>query len=72
MTGPIDNLPPAPWRLETTADTAGAHPGKGQVYILDGTGRRIASLWGRPAEKLATAALMCAARMEAAKGDEHS
>lgn len=57
-------LPPGPWHYETTAPL-GEHDGKGHVYLADATGRKIASLWGPPETKIATANLMIAARKDA-------
>ncbi len=51
-------LPPLPWSYQTSA-AAGTHEGNGFVYLLDANGRRIATLWGKPAEKLAVAELVC-------------
>jgi hypothetical protein len=56
----IEPLAPAPWAYETTA--IGADHGRGHVYIVDANGRRIASLWGPSATKMATAALILDAR----------
>ncbi len=52
------SLPPLPWSYQTNA-APGAHEGNGFVYLLDANGRKIASLWGKPAEKLAVAELVC-------------
>ena len=54
-------LPAGPFHYETTAPF-GAHDGKGHVYIVDATGRRIASLWGPADTKLAMAELIINAR----------
>lgn len=58
------NLPPGPYAYETT-QPAGAPDGSGHVYIIDASGRKIASMWGKPAEKLALAELILRARDEA-------
>jgi hypothetical protein len=52
----IPYLPLGPYAYETTA-RPGAHDGTGHVYLVDATGRRIATLWGTAAEKLALADL---------------
>lgn len=52
-----DDLPEGPYHYETTA-APGQHHGKGHVYIIDRTGRRIASIWGPAASKLALADLI--------------
>ena len=54
------HLPPRPWSYQTNA-REGAHEGGGFVYLLDANGRKIASFWGRPDEKLAIAELVCGA-----------
>jgi hypothetical protein len=54
-------LAPGPWSYETTA-APGTPDGNGHVYIVDATGRRIASLWGPARVKMATAQLMITAR----------
>lgn len=54
----MKGLPPLPWSYSTNA-AVGKHEGNGFVYLLDANGRKIASLWGTPAEKLATAELIC-------------
>lgn len=51
------NLPPGPLSYETTAPP-GEPDGKGHVYIVDATGRKIASLWGPAETKMAMAALI--------------
>lgn len=56
-----DHLPPGPWEYETTAPFDGHH-GKGHVYIVDANGRKIASCWGKPDEKLALKDLIIEAR----------
>jgi hypothetical protein len=48
------DLPEGPFEYQTTA-REGDHHGKGHVYIIDRTGRKIASLWGKPQEKMAMA-----------------
>lgn len=52
-----DDLPPGPYQFETTA-APGKHHGMGHVYIIDANGRRIASIWGKPGEKVALADLI--------------
>lgn len=51
------DLPEGPYHYETTA-LNGTHHGKGHVYIIDKTGRRIASIWGPAQTKLALADLI--------------
>lgn len=56
-----DDLPPGPYTFETI--TAKGRPeGTGHIYLLDATGRKIASMWGTPKEKVALANLICDAR----------
>jgi hypothetical protein len=50
-------LPPRPYSYSTTA-LPGQHEGAGHVYIIDATGRKIVSVWGRPDEKIALAELI--------------
>ena len=54
-------LPPGPFSYETVGPI-NRPDGYGHVYILDADGRKIASLWGKPAEKMALADLIIAAR----------
>lgn len=54
-------LPPGPFGYETTAPLDDHH-GKGHVYIVDATGRKIAVCWGKPDEKLALKDLILDAR----------
>ena len=54
-------LPPGPWTWQTTAPPD-RPDGSGHVYLRDSTGRRIASIWGRPAEKVAIAEMITEAR----------
>lgn len=50
------DLPPLPWSFQTIS----TYEGKvGFVYILDANGRKIASIWGKPSEKMAMAELIC-------------
>jgi hypothetical protein len=60
----IPNLPPLPWSYQTNA-AVGKHEGHGFVYLLDANGRKIASLWGTPVEKIAVAELVMKASDEA-------
>lgn len=55
------SLPKGPYSYQyTTPKGAGDRAiGKGHVYLLDANGRKIASLWGKPEEKLALAELIC-------------
>lgn len=49
MTAPV-GLPPGPYQLETTRPEL--EPGAGHIYLVDANGRKIASIWGSPAEKI--------------------
>lgn len=51
-------LPPLPWSYETNA-RVGEHEGSGFVYLLDASGRKIGTVWGKPDEKLAIVELIC-------------
>jgi len=53
-------LPPAPWGWECNGP-AGSPMGSGFVYLLDANGRKIGTVWGRPAEKVALADMITAA-----------
>ena len=67
--GDPKNLPPGPFEYETTAiPIASKHHGMGHVYIVDANGRKIASLWGKPDEKLALKDLILKARKGANDG----
>lgn len=55
------NLPPGPYEYMTTA-ALDDHHGVGHVYIVDANGRKIASIWGKPDEKLALKDLILKAR----------
>ena len=55
----IPNLPPGPYSYEILSLVKA--PDSGHVYILDAKGRKIAGMWGKHAEKLALAELICAA-----------
>lgn len=57
------NLPPGPWSWEDHG-FVDRPMGHGFVYLLDATGRKIGTLWGKPAEKVASANLIVAARGE--------
>ena len=46
------SLPPGPYEYITTADL-NDHHGMGHVYLVDTTGKKIASIWGKPDQKLA-------------------
>jgi hypothetical protein len=50
------NLPPLPWSYQIVTAYTGSI---GFIYIVDATGRKIASLWGKPQEKEAMAELIC-------------
>lgn len=54
-------LPAGPYSYQTTA-REGDHHGKGHVYIVDATGKRLASLWGPPDVKMGLAELIINAR----------
>lgn len=51
------HLPRGPFKYMTTAPRGG-HEGKGQVYLLDADGKKVATLWGSPDQKLAIAEFM--------------
>ena len=53
----MHNLPDVPWSYQSVGGRD--HLGSGHVYILDANGRKIASLWGKPEEKLALAEAIC-------------
>ncbi len=57
----IEKLPPGPYQYETTAPV-GEHHGKGHVYIVDATGKKLCSVWGAPDVKMAIADLIITAR----------
>ncbi len=61
------HLPPGPFEYETTAPLDDHH-GKGHVYIVDANGRKIASIWGKPDEKLALKDLILEARERSPEG----
>jgi hypothetical protein len=63
---PTNSLPPLPWSYQTVGPAN--EPGNPFVYLLDANGRKIASLWGKPAEKLAVAELICDASDRAHAG----
>jgi hypothetical protein len=50
------SLPPFPWSYETRRSANTSHQGAGHVYLVDATGKRIASVWGHPDAKLAMVA----------------
>lgn len=62
----IKNLPPLPWTYLTDSPV-GKPDGYGFVYLLDANGRKIAALWGKPEEKIATATLILDAAEEHAQ-----
>lgn len=45
-------LPKGPYEYETTAPLSGSH-GNGHVYLVDSDGKKIASIWGKPNQKMA-------------------
>jgi|TARA_Y100000034_G_C6873213_1_gene398966 hypothetical protein len=55
------NLPPGPYSYETTAPLD-EHHGKGHVYIVDATGKRIGVVWGKPDVKMSLAYFVMSAR----------
>ena len=57
----MKKLPEGPFSYLITAQR-GAHEGSGHVYIIDANERKIASVWGKPEEKLALAELIIDAR----------
>lgn len=62
------HLPAGPYQMLVTA-SIGEHQGSRHVYVIDGSGRKIASIWGKQDEKLAIADLLIGAR-EASKGGD--
>lgn len=56
-----DALPPGPFGFETTA-RPDEHIGTGHVYIIDATGRKIATVWGSKENKIALAEMIIEAR----------
>ena len=63
MTDETDaNLPPGPWSYEEVRSEKSRYEGSGHVYLLDANGRKIASIWGKPDEKMALVAYMIEAR----------
>jgi hypothetical protein len=59
--GGREALPPGPWTW-TDNGPIDRPLGTGFVYLHDATGRRIGTVWGTPAEKVAIANLICEAR----------
>ena len=57
----MKDLPPGPYTIETVS-AKGKPEGSGHVYVLDATGRKIASMWCKTAEKMALANMICDAR----------
>jgi hypothetical protein len=56
----LGKLPPLPWTYLTNS-LVGKHPGSGQVYLVDANGRKIATIYCSPEEKIAVAEFICAA-----------
>lgn len=50
----MTDLPSGPYHYETTA-LEGEPDGKGHVYLCDKNGKKIASIWGPAASKIALA-----------------
>jgi len=48
----MSDLPEGPYTYETTADPD-KHDGNGHVYLCDKNGKKIASIWGPAASKIA-------------------
>lgn len=65
------HLPPLPWSYETNAPV-GQHEGKGFVYLLDATGRKIGTVWGKPDQKLAVVELICDAADQRLKDERRA
>jgi hypothetical protein len=63
MAATNDTLPAGPWSYLTTA-APGTPDGNGHVYLVDADGKKLASLWGKPDQKMALAKLFIAARGE--------
>ena len=59
--GSRGELPPGPWTW-TDNGPIDRPLGTGFVYLHDATGRRIGTVWGTPAEKVAIANLICETR----------
>lgn len=57
----MTTLPPGPFEVLVTS-RPDEILGTGHVYVTDAKGRKIASLWGSPAEKMAMAELVIKAR----------
>lgn len=53
------SLPKLPFSFQQMSVRADLTLGNGHVYLLDADGRKIASLWGKPREKLALASFIC-------------
>jgi hypothetical protein len=61
------DLPQRPFSYQVMTTYIGK---TGFVYILDAKGRKIASLWGTPKEKIALAELICDASVDGVKAPE--
>lgn len=61
------DLPPLPWTWQDLGH-ADRPMGTGFVYLLDATGRKIGTLWGRPHEKVAIANMVVEASEKLAGG----
>lgn len=55
------SLPTGPFEY-TENRPADTKPGSGHVFLLDGNGRKIAAIWGKPEEKIALAQFIVASR----------
>ena len=53
----MSDLPPGPFSYMVYGET-----GNGHMHIIDANGRKIAAVWGKPAEKIALAELIIKAR----------
>jgi hypothetical protein len=58
---PTACLPKGPFTFLSTA-REGKHLGSGAMFVLDANGRKVATVWGSPEEKVELAALMIEAR----------
>ena len=57
----MTDLPPGPFHWITTA-RPGEHDGTGHVYIVDATGRVVATVWGPKESEVALAEMIVEAR----------
>ena len=67
MTAELAALPPFPW--DWVASGAPSANGQFHAYLVDATGRKIAAIWGKGAEKEAIADFILRAVNEGAAGE---